>query len=732
MMNSGRFQLALERLQPSDWERFEHLSSVFLAAEFSELRTTAAASGDGGRDSELFSPEHEPQVAVQYSVAANWENKIVKTAQRLKKTHPQAIALVYMCNQNIGAAADELKRRLRKEFSLGLDVRDLRWFIERVNTDHAREAAADELARVIVEPLLVDYGLRPRGATDLTGTEAVAALTYLGLQWQDDIREKGLTKLAFEALVRSALAHTDPNHRLSRAAVRERVCAVLPGHDAKDIAPYVESALRRLAKKAIRHYPKDDEFCLSHEELLRLAEFKIAAALAEARLQDAIQNLADATLQDSTAAPEDSRLLAAAMRRTSEAVLFQRSQAFALAVQSGGPTMPPSDDLKTAALADLAANALPKRDGVDWMAALEGGVSEVVLSDDPAIRGHLRTLIDAHTLLAFLRQTPDVEAAVGKMFSGGRLWLDTTIALPLLAESLDEEGGGRFTRMMRAAREAGIELYVTAGVIEEIERHMNRAVACARMKAGQWIGRVPYLLDRFAASGRTRGEFAGWLENFRGDEQPENDIASYLEDEFGVQRRDLHEERDRAGADLRNALQQVWYEAHEARRRPKDMLIDEMAITHLVEHDVECYCGITQLRSMQKASPFGYDAWWLTIDRRAFDLRPRLGSLMKGTAPDSPVLSADFLVNYLAFGPVRRRVTKATEERLPLIMDAGIVRYMTPEILDEAEAVREGIRDLPERVIRRRVRDHINRAKTKVGPVARAGLDDLADEILAE
>jgi hypothetical protein len=55
-MNINLFKLALDRLKPSDWEDFERLASDFLAAEFTNLRTMAHPSGDGGRDSELFSP----------------------------------------------------------------------------------------------------------------------------------------------------------------------------------------------------------------------------------------------------------------------------------------------------------------------------------------------------------------------------------------------------------------------------------------------------------------------------------------------------------------------------------------------------------------------------------------------------------------------------------------------------------------------------------------------------
>jgi hypothetical protein len=41
-----------------------------------------------------------------------------------------------------------------------------------------------------------------------------------------------------------------------------------------------------------------------------------------------------------------------------------------------------------------------------------------------------------------------------------------------------EDGKGRFSRMIEAALDAGLKLYVTPGVIEEVERHMNKALTC--------------------------------------------------------------------------------------------------------------------------------------------------------------------------------------------------------------------------------------------------------------
>jgi hypothetical protein len=731
-MRHERLQLALERLEGSHWALFERLASAFLSAEFDSLRTTATPSGDEGRDSELFSPEGEPSVVLQYSVAVDWSTKIRKTAKRLRETNEKANVLIYATNQDIGAKGDELRRELRKKYLLALDIRDQNWFLERVSGDARKEAAAEELAGAIVDPLLAQKGVS-RAATELSTGEAVAALTYLALQWQDDIRGKGLTKLSFEALVRSVLLGTDSSYRLPRSTVKERIRALLPGHADVQVNTHTDAALRRLTKKAIRHWVKEDEFCLTHDEVQKLNDHLTHATLAEQELKSALRDVVVSILPEGQVGPDLVDQVADKARRVVERFLFERSQAFAIAVSTGQmKTMLAADDLRNSAIQVIGAQGLPKLKDVDWLAVLTAAAGEMLISPAASIQAHLRSLADSYTLLAFLKQTPDVQAAVEKMFSQGEVWLDTSVVLPLFAEELFEDGPGRFTRMVRAAREAGLALYVTSGVVEEVERHMNRSLAFARVGPGEWRGTPPYLVGQYLESGGSPKTLASWLDNYRGSERPLDDIADYLAEEFGIERRELADAAAAAAEPLRLALQSIWYEAHKRRRvGRKGTAIDELALTRLVSHDVECYSGIVQVRKQEKASPFGYSAWWLTLDQTAFELEAPLREALGENPPHSPVMSADFLVNYLAFGPVRRRVTKATEASLPVALEPSIVRYFTPELLEQAEKIRAELRDLPERVARRRVRDFVERAKRRLGPVARAGLRDLDADLIA-
>ena len=67
--------------------------------------------------------------------------------------------------------------------------------------------------------------------------------------------------------------------------------------------------------------------------------------------------------------------------------------------------------------------------------------------------------------MAFLRQTPDVQSAIGKIFSHGEIWLDASAILPMLAEDLLDDRVPQFQEIVRIATDAGLAFYVTSGVV---------------------------------------------------------------------------------------------------------------------------------------------------------------------------------------------------------------------------------------------------------------------------
>ena len=383
-MKIERFRLALRELKPSDWERFEQLASIYLASEFPALRTLATSSGDSGRDGTFFAPEGN-EIAFQYSISQDWRQKIRRTVKRLNEQFPGSVrVLVYVSNFRIGADADDLKVELQREYRVHLDVRDDNWFIERVNSNADRQEAAEELARVVVDPFLAGDGIIARRAQALTGPEARTGLLYLALQWKDTTREKGLTKLSYEALIKAALRGTDSTHRLTRQEVQDRVTAILPAQDRAALNQHVNSALARMIKRTVRHWMQPDEFCLTFEEQQRvndrLAELELEDGDFEREEQAVVGAVADAlNINLTNKHPE----LGARVKLLLDRFILNRGEAFASAVVSGDFRKLDVQDLKDLVIADVG-NLGDAGLGGGIIDLLTNTLEEVIWSGSPA------------------------------------------------------------------------------------------------------------------------------------------------------------------------------------------------------------------------------------------------------------------------------------------------------------------------------------------------------------
>ncbi len=713
-MNLNLFRLALERLQPSDWAHFERLSSAFLASEFVSLRTMASPAGDGGRDSELFSAEGKPFIAAQYSVAADWRAKIRRTADRLNEQFPEVRILLYLSNQQIGGQADNVKRELL-ERGLVLDPRDRNWFIDRASSNEVRENAAEELIDRIARPYLEGEQVINKPSSPLSSGEARAALLYLGLQWQDDISDKGLTKLSFDALVRAALRDTHSQRRLSRSGIHEAVCAALPSTDRELLIHHVDAALKRLTKRFIRHWQKEDEFCLTHEEHQRITSRLAELENEESDFRDeATHHINQCVEEFGDRDSLDGHDLQQRIPRVLEKLLLKRGEFFVSAVLSGNLRRIGFEDLTDIVLNDLSLHPPPIR-GVQHLPKTVATVVRALLAEaTPSTQKYLRRLANSYTLLSFLNETPDVQSATRKLFSHGTVWVDTTVLLPIFAEQLEDDPSQRkFTRIFDSCRSAGIEFRVTSGIIQEINSHMNTALTCSQYVPSKWRGRIPYLYYQYLHTGQPTHGFRRWLALFRGDERPEDDLAQFLLEVLEIKRADLGEESERVDGELRWAAERLWSGAHKERRRLAQA--DEATTQQLIRNDLETYLGVIGLRQSEDITELGYRHWLLTLDRIAWRIRDDLREEFPDRTPPSPLLSLSFLVNNLTFGPNRRFTDKADQMSLPLLLDVEMSESLPHDILKIADEVRKENEGLPEYVIRRKVRDAIDRARRRRG-----------------
>lgn len=722
-MNRKLFELALDQIRASDWEYFEELSSAFLVSDFPSLRTMASPSGDGGRDSELFSPTGKNTIAIQYSVSQGWKSKINKTLKRITETLTDVKVLIYMTNQAIGAKGDELKAK-SLDSGVVLDIRDKNWFLERFEVDDAKYEASSTLVDVIAKPFLEGEKVIERRRPALTSMESKAALTYLGLQWKDETTDKGLTKIVYESLARAALRNTSSENRITRSEVYNRIFTYIPSNICDEAQRNIDSALARLSKMVIKHWTKEDEFCLSHEEALRLKDKLAETECEELEFSQEVKRLIENEKEENDHITDE--LLTEITDRTLRIIdifLIKSGEAFASSVLTGVVNINDTSLLKDIIFEDIKGNPGEQDYIAHFPDIALNVIARVLASKNLSIKTHLKKISDIYTLFSFLRETPDIQKATKKIFGHPKLWLDTTIVLPLLVDSLKPDGEDKkYTEIILALKNSGVELRVTEGVISEILHHIRVSETCSKHIPSDWEGRIPFLYYHYVELGYSPNNFVNTAEIFRGHSRPEADISEYLNVSFGVKVESLERPAGLVNDNIRFAIERLWREAHQTRRQCGNGHGDSTITDALIRNDVESYVGVIGLRNNEQVTEFGYKHWWLTIDSLAWKIRNKIKEEFDNP-PMSPLMSLDFLSNSLSFGPSRSKLDRTHEQLLPIFLDMDLAEHMPRELIEIANQVRKSNEGLPEHIVRRKVRDACDGMRRRYGRITKGAVE---------
>ncbi len=215
-------------------------------------------------------------------------------------------------------------------------------------------------------------------------------------------------------------------------------------------------ALSRLKKRRIRYSKATDDYCLAHEERLRLADRLASHESQERHFIDAIDHaLTDVGLQD------DRHLATEQTRDLLEQFLFDRGEQFALAARTGVYEALDLDSLRDVATRQLGKN--PTKARATHMPIAISAARRILLAPDSTIQPYLRTIADSYTLFACSQRDNG---------RAGRCLEDVLCRRPLvgyqhhssvLRETLLDEEQRRLTALLKAAVQAGLTLHVTDG-----------------------------------------------------------------------------------------------------------------------------------------------------------------------------------------------------------------------------------------------------------------------------
>ncbi len=180
------------------------------------------------------------------------------------------------------------------------------------------------------------------------------------------------------------------------------------------------------------------------------------------------------------------------------------------------------------------------------------------------------------------------------------------------------------------------------------------------------------------------------------------------------------EQHDELDGEIVSAIREYWQDVHQDRRKEEGQF--SISANRLAEHDAENFISVLGDRETQRGkSPLGYTTWLFTLDSKARKMLQVIDRDVRDKIKHLPIISLDFLLKYLAFGPARDRITQEAQ-RMPYVFGDPEMEVPT-ELLAIASATRTESQNLPERIVQRRIRDAMDRERMKLGPVQLAGLD---------
>jgi hypothetical protein len=703
-MNRDRLALALSKIPFTAWADFENFASEFLAAEFPGLRTTARPAGDKGRDSEIVdidSPVAGTRIKLQYSVTLDWSKKISGTVNTLIENDIKPTHLIYATNQHIGAEGDHLKSSIFTKYGVVVDIRDDTYFLDRRDSNPATQAASEELARKFVDPLLPTEAITAAVAPALTIQEERLAFLHLSIDLHDRTGDRNLTKSAFDSLILAMLHGSHAESRIPIADVKKKVKAIVGSGAPGQVDAQIDNAISRLQGKhgRIKLHSSDNTLHIAYDEQQTID----AAAQEFLRQEQSLErDILAALYEQNDELDADSSDTAAAIndvRRCIEGMMWEYGEQFVDALRGSSPVNLLFGDIFEHYL--TSAGFESKLSQAEISRAIQTVVEEGC-DDGKAFLGRL---LDSYTILALLKSTPDVQKALRKVVSGDQIWVDTSFLLPVLA---DRMGGGEhpFETLVETCNAVGIRLFVTDGVIQEIDAHLRICVAVARRISTP--PRYPYLLAKFIENGHPVNAFPDWQEDIRGELQPLSDITEYLKDEHHIAIRSLTSEVEVAPAELRLAATEYLRQFHELRRGAD---VDAFSVDRLIDHDVESIVGVIELRKLHRDTPGSYRYWWLTLDRKARTVTSALTD-ETGRQYDNVAISPGYLAQLIRLAPSILSSKPKPAGHTLILLDLARSQSISPAVVEKIETLRESIPGLTSRRIRRVIRDELNRQKS--------------------
>lgn len=696
-METVNLEIIRTAFEKADGFSFER----FAAAAFSELIgpefIPLGGVHDWGADGLLSSvrPSKRPTIFYQFSVEADYKEKIRKTVLRLREVGREIKTLYYATSKNV-PRQDIVETELGDELEVVIRIRDGVYFTNQINSSPGLLAAYhSHLASFVA--FLRDLKASPLLADDDAN---VNAAVYVFLRNELESRDSGGSAEGLaDGLIIWALRNTSAteDRLLTEKEILTQIESDVPGILAVigEVIPVRLAALSRIPQgqqRPVRCHAKDGKFCiafdlrkkmedenLSSEELRRrvLSEYRI-------RILGSFPKATDPHIETA------SRVALRTVQRCleNEGIEFA---SFLTGHTTDSPSIAKSLD-ECLIEEGLNHNELKLLEQYIKL-ILETGLLKPTADE----RRLYSKIASVYTLLFCMRTEPGLIRYFERLAGHFRFYLGADILVQALAERFNTQEQKVFSNTLKLVRSAGGELVLTETVLEEVQHHIN--AADQEFKNHYLDSEEAITQDNIDAINRPiiRAYFKGKLTPGRNkprnwqqfvlnycnprainSEAGKDEIRKYLMSELHLKFEPRSSFKELAQGQAVISLGK----SLEPFKRKKELAFNDALMVHLI------YQRREDSKEMDDVSGFGLKTWWLTNETTITNSTKELvrergaGYLMR----------PDYLLNFLTFLPKKAQAKAIFNNLFPTLLGVHLARDHSPAHVERLHQYLEDVK----------------------------------------
>ena len=667
---------------------FEKLAQELMCAIQGENFIPVGGVHDGGIDGLEFVYEVNSSQPVkkiyQFSIQQNAEEKIRKTIDTLISKDVRVDRLVYGTNVVV-QKQNTLMEKFYETKGVNVQICDINWFGSQIN--HVPKAV--QVFNRYVEDNLHTIN-RPSAGFELINVEDPRIYIYLRHNLDNSKDSTRLDELLIDTLILLGLEGTDSSKGTYRSK-KELLTDIenISNFDKEWLDENVTRRLSILSRKPrrVKHRRDIDKYCLPYETRLELIESQQNDRKLYEDFKAQSMCILKSELRDEGVTVRDSLAL---LEKTFHDIFFEQGLEFSHFVESGDGANSTDIALTEIVSSVVDGSKVIQKNREKTKQALLKSVREVVYNGTSAQVEFLAKLCSTYRMLFLLQCDPQLAQYFEVMAGRLSIYVDTSILIPAMSEYFLDEKNKRYTNLLICARDVGIKLNVTPTVMSELAAHFRhiKSIYLANYENQEEIYLdedkilyVPEILmrayfyarlhDKVDSFRSFHGKFVSWQNS-----DMVGELILWTKEAFGIR----YEEVSNLGLEIDPDEEDELFEILKQYKREQQARNDAKQLLQL-------YAIRERNNELGDGGVFGYSTWWLTSDtqtQRAFS------NIGESSTRKNPYIRADFLYNYIAIAPSKRRVSAIYRKVFPTLIGVNISFHIPQEI---CEAIQQTLRE---------------------------------------